>query len=84
MAKVVITKWACDRCGEVHEKQPETRGRDQYVLKMTCVGEWSSWDIFDWKELCHQCNRDVEAALDALRYRSAADSSAKPTDGGSQ
>ncbi len=41
MAKVVITKWCCDRCGTTLDEPPALGGVEKMTVKVTQHGDWA-------------------------------------------
>lgn len=67
MGKLVIEKWQCDRCGEVHDKRPS---KDYYSVKVVfeIEEEWHT-NTTSWKEVCPRCTSELVKLLPTLSYK---------------
>lgn len=62
MAKVVIEKWQCDRCGKIEEAKPKPLA-ETFSVRVCHELEWAGGIMFEWKEICHECNSEVESEV---------------------
>ena len=65
MALMTITKWQCDRCGEILDKRPD---HDLPTCRLTFQedGDYYSNTVV-WKEMCPPCEKIVFAAIAAIK-----------------
>lgn len=65
MGKIIIEKWKCDRCGEIHDKRPYYSGGTWEVSFSKHYSDGPGPSV-SWKELCPKCNIKVENVLNSL------------------
>ena len=76
MGKFTIEKWQCDRCGTVMDKRPYRSERAHYEVRISVDYGTAGGSEIDWREMCDECDHDVEddikAMKDAAKARRAA------------
>lgn len=65
MAKIVIEKWKCDRCGVVHDEKPKL-SYPRASARLVLTDEWFE-DIVSWTDVCEECSAEIREALAMLR-----------------
>jgi hypothetical protein len=62
------TYWKCDRCGCEQKERPRHPYDDGNVsLVYMVAGSVAAYDHATWKELCLDCSRTVEDAMQDLK-----------------
>lgn len=65
MAKVIIEKWQCDRCKDIHDKKP-VLSTPKVSAVFHVLDEWSGYTL-SWKDLCVTCNKELREAINELQ-----------------
>ncbi len=64
MGNITINKWKCDMCGTVHDQRPKA-SPEVYIQAGYHWSEGPGPRI-DWTEICPDCTRTAQKALDVL------------------
>jgi len=62
-----IERWRCDRCGVEHDKRPPP-SFPMHSITASQHNEWAGGALISWKEMCAECNREVEKLLPLIFY----------------
>jgi len=68
MAEIIITKWQCDRCGEIHDVKPTQRYPRVTVTRITIEEEWHTQAIV-WKDICEDCRKELLPLIEGLKKK---------------
>lgn len=67
MAKLVIEKWQCDRCGTIKDKRPYGNGCAHHEVRVSVDYETAGGPLINWLEMCASCDNAVAAELAAMK-----------------
>lgn len=70
MGKLTIEKWQCDRCGKIEDEPP--RQAETFNVRASHELEWAGGVMFEWKEMCPDCNKDVGNDLGIMSAKAKA------------
>ena len=65
MGTFTVTKWKCDRCGEVRDKAPYAP-RTSYTLQFLEDHGVAAGRRVVWKDMCHSCHAEAGKLMDEL------------------
>lgn len=78
MGEFTITRWKCDRCGQVMDKRPGPYGEaGTFSLKANCDYAVAG-DGFAWNDLCPTCNTHVGRLISELRKEAREEAEEEP------
>jgi hypothetical protein len=69
MGAIVITKWQCDRCGDIMKNwnRSPTTLKGGFIQVAT-----DNTPLFEWKQICSTCYTEIRPSVDAMVTAAAA------------